>query len=352
LSTILFGTTRLGGRFIFVLLSILSLYFVYRLVEELFGNKQALLVLVLLTFSQFHIGVSRLADNDTMLLFFTSLAMYIFFKAIHTNKGRWIYLLALTLGVGYLAKAAIILLIPIFFIFLISEKKYKHWLRRKEIYIGSCLCVIIILPHLCMAYEHTYEDVTRIGFSARFFYFYFGEIFAWFAEITNLFMWDFSGETSIFLLNPVNGRVFVSHVSSEFPFMNWVMGILIFISFFYCLRKGGRGNELIKFSLIMFFVVFIITTIISTRNSLMDEHWWADITIFPGIFMLVNMLAELAAKYKILNICIAALLFYCAINAIDFLHKQDNLYAIPKAYQKEILLSYRDEEELLCNTTQ
>ena len=332
-STVLFGMTRLGGRFLFILISILSLYFVYRLVEGIAGKKQGLLTLTFLTFSQFHISITRLAEHDGVLLFFVSIITYTFFKAIYNNRQRWIYLTGLALGVAYLGKAAIILLIPALFIFLVTEARYRYLLRRKETYIAFFLGVFIALPHLVMFYKHTYEDVTKIGLSLRFFYFYLGEMFVWLAGKTSLFLWDFScGEPSIFFY-PANTRIFISHISPELPLVNWLMGVLVFSSVFYFLLNNKKNNDLIKFSLIIFCIVLIITTLLSTQRSLLDEHWWADTTIFFGFFILASALINLAAKHKMINLIIIGLIVYFAINAFSFLCKTDNVYAVPQVWQ-------------------
>ena len=146
------------------------------------------------------------------------------------------------------------------------------------------------------------EKVFDFGFSLRSFYLYFGEIFAWLTERTDFFIWGHD-DGGAFALRGGKWHLWVDG-SNELPFIHWVLGALMFTGFIYH-AKGKNGNNLIKFCLIMFVFVFVFTSVIAGADTLFDDHWWAIMTIFPGVILCSHMLVELQKKVRFINIVIA-----------------------------------------------
>ncbi|MBL7197170.1 MAG: glycosyltransferase family 39 protein [Candidatus Omnitrophica bacterium] len=355
-----FGESNLGGRLFFVFLGALGLYFIYKLVEEQLGKGQGLLVLVFLVLSQFHIGMSRLIDEDCLLLFFTALSIYLFFKALNTKKRIWTYLTGISVGLGFLGKDPIILLLPIFFFFLLSRREYRFWFRSRDTYIAFALALIIASPYILWSYKNNFynyiiKDFDRIGISLRSFYLYFGEILSWFTEKFDFFIWGpIKGQFHEGAIAKINGKWrMIIDGSNEFPVIDWVLGVFSFAGFFYCLKGYKKRKALIQFCIIMFGSIFIITTILR-GPTLFDDHWWGDMTLYPGVILCAHMLIKLKERYKFVNLAIAGLIIYFAINCFYFINLPENEFtatrsALCKYYleRAEIYLEKGEREEAI-----
>lgn len=346
LGFILFGENKAGGRLLFVLLGTLSLYFIYKLVKKRLGRTHGILVLALLTFSQFHIGTSRIIDEDCLLLFFSALSMYLFFKALYSQKKKWIYFTAAAIGIGYHGKELILLLPLVFFIFLLIEKKFRVWFRRKELYFAFSLTLLIMLPRLIWSinnnfYNYSYQQVGRFGLSLRSFYLYFGEVFAWVAEKFDFFIYDLFAE-KLFIKFPGNNLIFFSQFDNEFPFVHWVLSIFVFIAVIYSFKKFKEANELIRFSSVMFGLIFVITSIVGA-HSLFQDHWWASMTIYPGVILCSWILIKLKKRYRYFNLLLIGLIVYFIFHSFSFVNLPECQFAVPR---KELIKYYLTRAEI------
>jgi len=337
----IFGEGKLGLRLFFVLFGTFSLFFIYKLVKRKLDITTALLCLCLLTFSQLHIGMSRLASEHVLFFLFVSAAMVVFFHAIDTQKPIYIYLLAALLGVGCLNYQWMSLLAPVFLLFLIIQKEYRFWFKRKELYFAGLIVIVLVSPFLIWSYVDGFtkvnsENVFDLGFSLRSFYLYFGEVFAWLTEWTGFFIWGHD-DGGAFALRGGKWHLWVDG-SNELPFIHWVLGVFVFIGYIYCIRKKNN-NDLIKFCLIMFTFVFIFTSVIAGADTIFDDHWWAIMTIFPGVILCSHMLVELQNKVRFINIVIVGLITYSFVHAISFVKLPEHQYAVPKKYLQEWYLA-------------
>lgn len=336
----LFGENKFGGRFPFVLLGTLSLYFIYKLVKDRLGRSQGILALTLLTFSQFHIGNSRIIVENCLLLFFSALSMYLFFRALHSQKKKWIYFTGAAIGIGYYGKELVLLLPLVFFIFFLTKKKYRIWFKCKELYHAFCLMLIIILPHILWSinnnfYNYSCQQVGRLGISLRSFYLYFGEIPAWLAEKFDFLIYDLFAE-KLFIKFPGNNPIFFSQFDNEIPLVHWPLAVFIFIAIVYSLKKFKEDDELIMFSLVMFGLIFVITSIVGACSFLQD-HWWASMTIYPGVILCSQMLIKLKERYRYFNLFLIGLIAYFIFHSFSFVNLPECQFAVPR---KELIKYY------------
>lgn len=332
---IFFGEETVVMRMLPVVLGTFSIFFIYKLVEKNLGEKQGFLVLILLAFSQNHIGKTRLILTGAAYFFFIALTLLLFFKALRTERKKYVFLAGLTIGLGFLVYEGMLLLLPIFFIFLLWEKRYRFWLKRKDVYISLFIVLILISPYVIWASGNDFsklqkEHVFEFGFSLRSFYLYFAEIFAWVSERLNQFYWDLSDGGDIYFRAPEGSLIFVSGISNEYPFVHWVLSVIIFISYFYCLKKHNRDNELIRFSLLMFGFVFIAVSIIAGRYSLLDDHEWVSVSLFPGVILVSHMLIKMGEKSRLMKSITAVLVIYLFVNSLKFINLPENQFAVPR----------------------
>lgn len=146
LSTKVFGNTEFAVRLPSVIISGIVTVLVYLLGKELFDERigfySALLINITLIYS---IG-GILATIDTPFAMFWLLALYSGAMALKTGDGKWWYLKDVALGLGMLSKYVMVLFVPAFLMFILLSKEHRHWLRRKEPYIGSIIAILIFSP--------------------------------------------------------------------------------------------------------------------------------------------------------------------------------------------------------------
>ncbi|MBL7197049.1 MAG: glycosyltransferase family 39 protein [Candidatus Omnitrophica bacterium] len=352
LGMVIFGDSKLASRLIFVLLSVISLYVIYKLVKENLGSKKAILVLALLTFSQYHIGSSRLIDENTLLLFFVSLVIYFFFKFIKTGKQKWVLLTFLAAGLGYLSKELIIFLIPAFVIYIITNKKHQSLLKAKtkEIILSSLIALLLVSPHLLWSvqnnfYNFTYKQQHKMGVSLRSFYLYLAELPIVISNYKpEIFIWPPSSYRVLenrerILREKVPQAISFSSEKGlrlrmdgvyEYPVESLLIGIAIIISALLILIRKGKQGDLIKFSFILFSVSFI-TPCLFDPSSLFAYHYWASMSIFPGMIIFAHLLGDLSNRHRLLgNMCIGVFAIYSIARASVFISLPENYYLAPR----------------------
>lgn len=348
----IFGKGKIANRMPFIVLSTVSLFFVYKLVKEFLSRPVALLTLLLLTFSQYHIGVSRLMDENTLLLFFCSLAVYYFFKFLTTHKNIWFFLTTLILGLGYLSKELNVFLALVFLIFMSISRKNRNLLssKKKEMILGLVIMLLVASPHLIWSaknnfHNFTYKQQYRVGFSLRSFYLYFAELPAIMSQYRpGLFIWP----SKVFRVLEVRERIlrgifprpiYFSREEGlkirmdgvyEYPVVDLVTGTVIFLSILHLLLNKDKKEELMKFSLLMFSVTFIIPSLFDP-SSLFAYHYWASLGFLPAMIMVSYALVNLSKKYRIYgNVFAAFFIIYTLFRAVSFAGLPENYFLAPK----------------------
>ncbi len=346
LGVALFGTGQLEIRLLFVALGTLGLFFIFKLVEENLKTKTAFLTLYFLSFSQYHIGVTRFAYEGTLFFFFMPLALYTFFRGLHTQKAKYVMFTAIFIGFGCLAYEGMVLFASTLLFYLIVNRNHRFWLRRKEFYFSLLIMFLIFSPHLLWSYENKFSKISSehffdLGVSLRSFYLYFAELLPILNEHFHLFIWD-SNIDSISFIAPDGKLIFLSALSNELPVIHWPLGVLIFWGFFYCFKQKNK-TELIKFSLFMFGFVFTITSFIAGSYSLLDDHWWAGMTLFPGVILFSYMLNDILQKHRFFKFVITGLMIYFLLHSIYFINLPESQFALPK---KELYVYYLNKAEI------
>ena len=337
----LFGDCIWGGRFFFVLIGIFSLFFSYKLVEEVSGRKMALIVLYLLVFSQYHIGISRRIGPEILNFFFSVLSVYCFFKGLKTGLNKWVYLTGIFLGIGYLGKELVILLLPIFLIFLWREQKYRFWLKCKAIYISLALMLFCMSSQIIWSFQNNFANYTseednifNMGVSLRSIHLYLGEAFAWLADTSQLSeeirdFPDFEHERIIVIQEWK--RLFMFDGDNNLPVEHWVLGAIIFMAVLYYFLERRNKDELTRFSMLMFGFIFIVTTIMGYHpDDFVVDHLWATATLYPGVILSSHMLIELSRKYRFAEFAIPVMIIYFVINSVRFASLPENQFAMSK----------------------
>ena len=107
------GASVLTGRLVTVTFSLLSIFIVYKIAKEMYGEKTALVSGVLFAVMPGIVWLSSMAMIETMLLFFFCLSMLFFFRWLKTSRERDLSLSIAALVVGVAVKYQILVVAPI-----------------------------------------------------------------------------------------------------------------------------------------------------------------------------------------------------------------------------------------------
>jgi hypothetical protein len=156
---LILGANVFSVRLVALTFGILSVWVVFEYSYQLYGPKTALLSSILLASMPGFIVLCRMALIETMLMFFFSISLFLFFSWMHTNNNKLLLLSGVTMGLGFIAKyqvlvAGIVMLVSLFLM----------WRERILNKIGKFLLIAIIavavvLPVFFLIY-HQYASET------------------------------------------------------------------------------------------------------------------------------------------------------------------------------------------------
>jgi len=159
---------RLGG----ILLSVAALFFLFSTARTLFPAHRDLSWDVLLAFNVtllFPAGCI-IQTPDTPMLFFWAAATWCGSRIVTGGGGWWWYGWGAALGLGLLSKYTMILLVPCTFGFLLFCPSLRHWLARKEPWLGLLIAFVLFSPVLYWNSQHDWLSFTyqlQQGFSPK-----------------------------------------------------------------------------------------------------------------------------------------------------------------------------------------
>ena len=185
------GATAIAGRLVSVIFSLLALWAAFELGNRMYGPKIGLIASILLGVMPGFLWLSRITMLETILIFFFTLTMFVFYEWITRNSNKALIFSGLILGIGILAKyqilvAAIAMAVSIR---LLARKRLKISLIKLLIIL--VIAFLVVAPWFLMVYQfngitkfQTVGYVVQVGgenrpsYSNRFFYpvFYFIEM--------------------------------------------------------------------------------------------------------------------------------------------------------------------------------
>lgn len=334
---ILFGEGALPGRIPFVCLGTLSLLLMYLLTREGLGRRKAVLATIFLCLSPYHIGWSRLAVEDSGLLFFGVLPVYTFFRGIGGRGRKLVLLTGIALGVGYLAKMTVFILIPIFFLYVLISKKYKYWFKRSELYIALIIALLIISPTLYWNMLHGWANYrmflhkisgtgARVSFHALFLYL--GDLFrvaTFLAERSELLR-------AKMLAIPGFGVMWdeVQDWQNEYPAMCLALGVLGVFGAVYSWKARRLG--LVRLFLLIFWVDILAASFLvrpwqaGEWVMYFEQYWWASLSVMPAVVLGAHALEDLRQRFSWIWVVQLLLVLYLAWNSWCFIHRTTPLF--------------------------
>lgn len=154
----LLGDSVFWIRFFPALFGAMTIWVVWKTIEELKGNLFALILgATCITFSVLFRLNMLYQPNSLDVLCWTTM-FYLIIKYLNTNKTKWLYWLAITFAIGFLNKYNIIFLILglIPAILLSPERKI---LFNKHFYFAILLALILIVPNLLWQYNNDFPVI-------------------------------------------------------------------------------------------------------------------------------------------------------------------------------------------------
>ncbi len=157
IGTSLFGDGFVGIKVMSLFVYILTTLNIYFLAKELFGDDEIALYsgVAFITLPAVWLS-SLIISTDVPFLFFWSLGMLFFVKALKSdNWSHWL-VVAVAGGGGLLSKYTMIIFVVSAFAYLASSAKYRHHLKNPKLYVTMVLAALIYLPNLYWNYTHEF----------------------------------------------------------------------------------------------------------------------------------------------------------------------------------------------------
>ncbi len=143
----IFGLTPFSTRFASAFFGTLTIILTFFFVRELLSQKKsatpiALLASVVLSISPWHINLSRTATENTIVVFFLTLGVFLYLLWIKNNRLIYLLLSYISLGITLTLYQAPRAFLPIFvpLLSILYQKRWKGLLQNSALYI----CFIII----------------------------------------------------------------------------------------------------------------------------------------------------------------------------------------------------------------
>jgi len=160
-TTSLFGDSQVAIKIGAMILYPLTTMVIYFIAKELFDVKTAFYsALIFFTLPSVWMS-SLIISTDVVLLFFWSLALLFFIKALKAEKARDWILAGVFSGLGLMSKYNFIFfLLSVVLVFVLIPKYRKHF-SNKYLYLSMFIAFIIFLPNLIWNYNHDFVSFTH-----------------------------------------------------------------------------------------------------------------------------------------------------------------------------------------------
>jgi len=144
----IFGLTEVTTRFISSLSGILALTLVYFIAKEVFDRKIAVISLILLTISPWHVFYSRGAFEGNLGLTFFAAGFLFFILFLKTKRAGFTYLSSLSFIASIYSYQSERVIVPLFVIVCLLLTFKKLWPSRAKILTPTLASLVLLFPIL------------------------------------------------------------------------------------------------------------------------------------------------------------------------------------------------------------
>jgi len=166
LSFTFLGPSLFAARFVALVFGCLSVWAVFDYAYLLYGPKQALLSSVFLATMPGFIILCRMALIETMLLFFFSVALLLFYSWMRTSNEKLLLLSGVMLGLGVLAKYQTVvggLVMLVSGVLMWRKRLTKN--MRKFVLLAIVVAAVVVPWLLVMSQQVTAESIARWAYT-------------------------------------------------------------------------------------------------------------------------------------------------------------------------------------------
>ncbi|MDE2304466.1 MAG: glycosyltransferase family 39 protein [Gammaproteobacteria bacterium] len=156
--TWLFGDGAFGVRIGAVCCALIASWYVYRLAKNLFGETTAALALAIAQLLPFFFLQGMLMTPDGPLTAAWAASLYYLERALVGGRARAWWGAGASLGLGLISKYTIGLLGLAAFLYMVFDRRSRHWLRRYEPYAAAVLALAIFAPVIIWNAEHHFAS--------------------------------------------------------------------------------------------------------------------------------------------------------------------------------------------------
>ena len=304
------GINPLSARLPFILLGTLSLLFIYLLARQGMGSRGGVFVLLLASFDQYLIQMSILITERVYISFIPPV-IYFFYRGLQTGKRRYFVWLGIILGLGYLGKESILLVLPGFGLFLFLNPRFRKYFFRREIYTAFFIAILITAPNIIWNLNHGAPSFERhlmkfqdLGFSPRAIAFYLGE--AIIASLDKAYVFINSGH----------------RIWSEMQVTpHWVSGGVCLVATIMTLKEWKK--PFFQLLLLIFSTVVIVVSFLSPHEDL-NDFWWASASYIPALIMAGHFLGDISNLGKTGCCLVITLFIYFVFQGWSFINLPDH----------------------------
>ncbi len=138
------ATVDLLARLFAALVGILTVFVLYHLGTDLYGERAGLLAALLLAVMPYHVIVTRQVLLDGPMTLFATLTLFSVVRFARTQHPRWLYASGASIGLTFLAKETGILFVVSLYAFLALSPRIR--VRLRDLAGSAAMMLIVILP--------------------------------------------------------------------------------------------------------------------------------------------------------------------------------------------------------------
>jgi hypothetical protein len=248
------GASVFSVRLVAFTFGVLTVWVVFEYAYRVYGPRNALLSSILLASMPGVIILSRLALIETMLIFFFSTSLFLFFLWTRTKNNKLLLLSGVAVGLGIIAKyqAFISLIVMLFSLLFLWRKQIPK--KVGKFLIAAIIVVAVVLSFFLFVYQQSVSDALGDWLYAM--------------QVGNEERTSYSGRFPF----PI---FYLIEMTYPYPHTHPISAPLYIISLIGLGYWLWRRRAEDKFSLIWFFIVYGVFTFIPNKD-------WRYITlVFP-----------------------------------------------------------------------
>ena len=248
------GLSVFSARLVAVTFGLLSIWIVFEYANKLYGPRNALISSVLLASMPGFVTLCRMALIETMLMFFFSISLLLFFSWMRTNNDKMLILTGITLGLGFLVKYQMVIGGIIILVSLVYFGKQRLAIKLSKILLILIVAGAVIAPWVFLTYQQYASEM--LG--------------KW------LYVAGMGNEERLAYSTRFPAPIFyLIEMTQPYPHIHPIYFPVYLLSLLGLGLWLWRRHEGDKFSLITFSAVYVVFTVITSKD-------WRYITlVFP-----------------------------------------------------------------------